>query len=74
MNSNLNICSNCSIMFREWLELKYQLHYKTWIFRKFQANIKARDAPLNIVRFYSIFFLIFLYYIWNKIRGWEDDI
>ena len=69
MNSNLNICSNCSIMFREWLELKYQLFYKTWIFRKFHANIKARDAPLNIVRFYSNFFWIFFIVFGTKLES-----
>ena len=63
MNSNLNICSNCSIMLREWLELKYQLFYKTLIFCKFHANIKARDAPLNIVQFHSIFFKFLLLYL-----------
>ena len=69
MNSNLNICSNCSILFKEWLELKYQLFYKTWIFRKFRANIKARDAPLNIVRFYSNFFWIFFIIFGTKLEG-----
>ena len=70
MNSNSNTCSNCSIMYMEWLELKYQLFYKTWIFRKFHANIKARDAPLNIVRFHSIFFLIFIIIFGTK---WEGE-
>ena len=74
MNSNCNICFYCSILFRWWFELKYKLFHKFWRFRNFHALIKARDAPLNIIRFHSIFSWIFCYHIWNKIRGWEDGI
>ena len=69
MNLNWNICPNCSILFREWFELKYQLFYKTWRFRNFHAIIKALDAPLNIVRFYSNFFWIFFIIFGTELEG-----
>ena len=65
MNLNWNICSDCSILFRQWVEFKNQLFYKSCRFRNYHAIINALDAPLHIVRFYSNFFLNFYHHIWN---------
>ena len=51
-----------------WIEISTLLGNLDF-FCKFHANIKARDAPLNIVRFHSNFFWIFFIMFGTKLEG-----